>query len=69
MPFHIGPWEVTLIIVLILIIFGAGKLPQVGSAIGKGLRSLRDAQNELDETMEEVTKRGKKEDSAKRKRI
>ncbi len=39
-----GPWEIGLILVIILIIFGVGKLPQVGGAIGKGLRSFRKAQ-------------------------
>ena len=34
---HIGPWEIGLILVIILIIFGVGKLPQVGGAIGKGM--------------------------------
>ena len=45
MPFHMGAWEIGLILVIILIIFGVGKLPQVGSAIGKGLRSFRQAQS------------------------
>lgn len=41
MPFHRGPWEIGLILVIILIIFGVGELPQVGSAIGKGLSAFR----------------------------
>ena len=44
MPFRMGPWEIGLILVIILIIFGVGKLPQVGTAIGKGLREFRKAQ-------------------------
>ena len=44
MPFHIGPWEIALILVIVLMIFGVGKLPQVGSAIGKGLRAFRKGQ-------------------------
>jgi sec-independent protein translocase protein TatA len=39
-----GVWEIVLILVIVLIIFGVGKLPQVGSAIGKGLRSFKKAQ-------------------------
>jgi sec-independent protein translocase protein TatA len=38
---RIGPWEIILILVIVLIIFGAGKLPQVGSALGKGIRSFK----------------------------
>ncbi len=44
MPFRMGPWEIGLILVIILVIFGVGKLPQVSGAIGKGLRSFRQAQ-------------------------
>ena len=39
-----GVWEIALILVIILIIFGVGKLPQVGSALGKGLRSFKKGQ-------------------------
>lgn len=38
-----GPWEIALIALIVLIVFGAGKLPEVGSAIGKGIRSFRKA--------------------------
>ena len=36
-----GWQELILILVLLLVVFGAGKLPQVGSAIGRGIRELR----------------------------
>ena len=39
-----GIWEIVLILVIILIIFGVGKLPQVGNAIGKGLRAFKRGQ-------------------------
>jgi sec-independent protein translocase protein TatA len=44
MPFRIGPWEIGLILLIILIVFGVGKLPQVGGALGKGLREFRKGQ-------------------------
>ena len=44
MPFRIGPWEIALVLVIILIVFGVGKLPQVGGAIGKGLRAFKKGQ-------------------------
>ena len=53
MPFRFGPWEIALILVIILIVFGVGRLPQVGGAIGKGLRSFRKAQRGEDEEEEE----------------
>ncbi len=40
--FHsIGPLEIGLIVLVILIVFGVGRLPQVGGAIGKGIREFR----------------------------
>ena len=64
MPFHIGPWEIALVLVIILMLFGVGKLPQVGSAIGKGLRAFRKGQQgeDLDEEKaeEEAPKRKRK---------
>ena len=36
-----GPMEIGLVLLIILIIFGVGKLPQVGGAIGKGIREFR----------------------------
>ncbi len=53
MPFRVGPLEIGLVLVIILIIFGVGKLPQVGGAIGKGLREFRKGQRgESDEEEE-----------------
>jgi len=49
MPFKMGPWEIALILVIILIVFGVGKLPQVGNAIGKGIRSFKKGQAGEDE--------------------
>jgi sec-independent protein translocase protein TatA len=41
-----GPMEIGLILVIILVVFGAGKLPQVGSAIGKTIREFKKAQRD-----------------------
>lgn len=75
MPFRMGPWEIALIVVIILIVFGVGKLPQVGGAIGKGIRSFRkgqqgelaDDEDEDDEDEEEEKPKPKKKTTAKKK--
>ena len=61
MPFRMGPWEIALIVVIILIVFGVGKLPQVGGAVGKGLRAFKKGQRgEEDEEVEVEKPRPKK---------
>ena len=52
MPFHLGPWEIGLILLIILIVFGVGKLPQVGSALGQGIREFRKGQRGGNEVAE-----------------
>jgi len=44
-------------VVIILIVFGVGKLPQVGGALGKGLRAFRRGQHGDDEEDEAVEKK------------
>ena len=50
----IGPMELVLILVIVIIFFGVGKLPQVGESIGKAIRSFKKAQS-TDEEEKEVT--------------
>lgn len=47
----IGWPELILILIVVLVIFGPGKLPDVGNAIGKGIREFRKASNELEESV------------------
>lgn len=44
--FGLGPLELTLILVIVLIIFGAGKLPEIGSGLGKGIQNFKNASKE-----------------------
>jgi len=51
MPSWIGPWEIAIVVVLILLIFGPRKLPELGSSLGKSIRGFRKG---LKETQDEV---------------
>lgn len=68
-----GIWEAVIILIIVLIIFGVGKLPQVGNAIGKGIRAFRRGQSgeEAEEEDEEPKKKrivaAKKRKPARRK--
>jgi sec-independent protein translocase protein TatA len=47
--FGIGMPELLVILVIILIIFGAGKLPEIGSALGRGIKNFKKATREPSE--------------------
>ncbi|MBP1708085.1 MAG: twin-arginine translocation protein, TatA/E family [Chloroflexi bacterium] len=56
---NFGPWELILILVIVLVIFGPGKLPKVGESLGKAMQSFKKAREEDDG--EEETKENKKQ--------
>ena len=45
----IGMPELLVVLVIVLIIFGAGKLPEIGKGLGKGIRNFRRATSGMDE--------------------
>ena len=51
MPFNVGPGELIIVLVVILIIFGPGRLPSIGSAIGRGLAEFRKASSDLEDSV------------------
>ena len=53
--FGIGAGELLIILIAGLVIFGPSKLPEVGRAIGKGLREVRKAQAAFSATLDEVS--------------
>jgi sec-independent protein translocase protein TatA len=50
----IGMGELVIILLIVLVIFGAGKLPQIGDALGKGIRNFKGAVSQKDEPKPEV---------------
>ncbi|MFQ5987347.1 MAG: twin-arginine translocase TatA/TatE family subunit [Dehalococcoidia bacterium] len=57
----IGPMELLLILVIALVVFGPKKLPEIGRALGKGLREFRRATSELSRATSDLTKQVTKE--------
>jgi sec-independent protein translocase protein TatA len=60
MPFKLGPLEIGLILVIILVVFGVGKLPQVGAAIGKSIRAFKEGQTGEEEDEKKPRRKVKK---------
>ncbi|MBN2031654.1 MAG: twin-arginine translocase TatA/TatE family subunit [Deltaproteobacteria bacterium] len=60
--FGLGMPELIVILIIILIIFGAGKLPEIGSGIGKGIRNFKKATHDKTDEIEASEDTKKSED-------
>ena len=43
MPGWIGPWEIAILLIVALLVFGPKRLPEMGRSIGKGMREFKDS--------------------------
>jgi sec-independent protein translocase protein TatA len=55
--FGIGIPELLIILVIILIIFGVGKLPEIGSALGKGIKNFKKSVSDNNDTTDTPVKK------------
>ena len=60
--FGIGMPELLIILVIILIIFGVGKLPEIGSALGRGIQNFKKSMSDN----KEITDQSSKKDEEKK---
>ncbi len=62
--FGLGPTELIIILVIVLVIFGAGKLPEIGGALGKGIKNFKSSMT--DSSAEDKSVKGDIEDKSKK---
>lgn len=51
----LGGWEILLIVLVLLIFFGAKRIPELARGLGKGIREFKDATKEIKDEIEEGT--------------
>ncbi len=51
-----GMTELVVILIILLLLFGAAKLPEIGKALGKSIKEFKKAGKEIKNDIEEVTK-------------
>jgi sec-independent protein translocase protein TatA len=47
MPGWIGPWEILLLLVIVLLVFGPKRVPELGRSLGRGMREFKNSFKEL----------------------
>ena len=54
MPFGLGIPELVIVLVIIVIIFGVGRLPEIGGALGKGIREFKKSSTEVEKVVKDI---------------
>jgi len=49
-----GPWEIVIILVIVLVLFGGKKLPELAKGLGKGLREFKNASRDIKKEVEDA---------------
>jgi sec-independent protein translocase protein TatA len=47
MPFNLGPVEMVFVLIVLLLVFGAKRLPELGSGLGKGIREFKRSMTDI----------------------
>jgi len=57
----IGPWQVVIIALVILLLFGGKKIPELMKGLGKGVKSFKEGMNEIEDQINQADETLKKE--------
>ena len=53
MPFNMGPMELFIVLLIILVLFGARRVPEIGASIGKGIREFKRSMSDVERQIRE----------------
>jgi sec-independent protein translocase protein TatA len=53
MPFNMGPMELFIVLLIILVLFGARRVPEIGASIGKGIREFKKSMSDVERQIRE----------------
>jgi len=56
LPLAIGPWQIALIVIVVLLLFGGKKIPELMRGLGSGIKEFKDASKEEEEESTEDKK-------------
>lgn len=56
----VGPWEIVIIALVVLLLFGGKKIPELMKGLGKGVRSFKDGMKEIESDINDDTPSQKK---------
>lgn len=55
-PLFIGTWELVVIVLVILLLFGGKKIPELMKGLGKGVKSFKEGMNEVEKEVSDIKK-------------
>ncbi len=64
-PLMLGTWEIVAIVLVILLLFGGKKIPELMKGLGKGVKSFKQGMNEVEKEIKELDEEGYKKDEKK----
>jgi sec-independent protein translocase protein TatA len=69
MPFNLGPLEMLFVAVVLLLVFGAKRLPELGSGLGKGIREFKRSMADIKEEVQRPEPQGQIQEPAQRPQV
>ena len=64
-PLMLGTWEIVAIVLVILLLFGGKKIPELMKGLGKGVKSFKQGMNEVEKEIKELDEEDSKKEEKK----